>query len=309
MANIQEAVRLLPSLGIQVSAAFPIMLGLQRRCQCMSVACWRPQVVRQSRLYESAPAYVTDQPVFLNAALAVRTALPPRQLLDALKHVEVRGAAQPVVLENRLTACDHSSIPCMIRALLKGPCWCGCMRRRSWAGSREGSGGARGRSTSTSSSTGAPPCTSPAWRYPTRAGMSAPLSRWPGTPLCHDVRHPAGYQDQAQQGLPADTHQEHDMWFLGSDEQAPLADLYAPNEASTSGRLAELLGKLREAWAAGGGERSLGSPDLRCVLPLPGIGMWPWQVYDSLSPRNPSSCSRGRVQVIPAVVMEVRGAW
>lgn len=58
----------------------------------MSVACWRLQVVRQSRLYESAPAYVTDQPVFLNAALAVRTALPPRQLLAALKHVEVRRA-------------------------------------------------------------------------------------------------------------------------------------------------------------------------------------------------------------------------
>lgn len=46
-------------------------------------------MVRQSRLYESAPAYVTDQPQFLNAALAVRTALPPRQLLAALKTVEV----------------------------------------------------------------------------------------------------------------------------------------------------------------------------------------------------------------------------
>lgn len=53
------------------------------------VGCLRLQVVRQSRLYESAPAYVTDQPVFLNAALAVRTALPPQQLLAALKHVEV----------------------------------------------------------------------------------------------------------------------------------------------------------------------------------------------------------------------------
>ena len=61
------------------------------------------QVLRQSRLYESAPAYVTDQPVFLNAALAVRTALSPRQLLTALKDVEVRhrqphiylGASRP----------------------------------------------------------------------------------------------------------------------------------------------------------------------------------------------------------------------
>ena len=48
------------------------------------------QVARQSRLYESAPAYVTDQPRFVNAALAVTTALPPRELLAALKAIEVR---------------------------------------------------------------------------------------------------------------------------------------------------------------------------------------------------------------------------
>ena len=48
------------------------------------------KVARQSRLYESAPAYVTDQPRFVNAALAVTTALPPRELLAALKAIEVR---------------------------------------------------------------------------------------------------------------------------------------------------------------------------------------------------------------------------
>ena len=47
------------------------------------------QVARQSRLYESAPAYVTDQPRFVNAALAVETALPPKELLAALKRIEV----------------------------------------------------------------------------------------------------------------------------------------------------------------------------------------------------------------------------
>jgi hypothetical protein len=61
-------------------------------------------------------------------------------------------------------------------------------------------------------------------------------------------------------------------------DQAPLADLYTPNEASTSGRLAEPMACARQAWAAAGGERSLGGADLRCVLPLPRIGMWPWQV-------------------------------
>lgn len=47
------------------------------------------QVVRQSRLYESAPAYVTDQPRFVNGALVALTPLSPLELLDALKAVEV----------------------------------------------------------------------------------------------------------------------------------------------------------------------------------------------------------------------------
>lgn len=47
------------------------------------------QVLRYSRLYESEAAYVTDQPAFLNAALAVQTRLDPEQLLRALKEVEV----------------------------------------------------------------------------------------------------------------------------------------------------------------------------------------------------------------------------
>ena len=42
-----------------------------------------------SRLYESAPAYVTEQPAFLNAALLALTPLAPLELLAALKAVEV----------------------------------------------------------------------------------------------------------------------------------------------------------------------------------------------------------------------------
>ena len=76
-------------------------------------------------------------------------------------------------------------------------------------------------------------------------------------------------------------------WVL--PDQAPLADLYAPNEASTSGRLAEPLARARDAWTAAGGERSLGGADLRCVLPLPRIGMWAWQV---LCPCAAVGCSR-----------------
>lgn len=49
------------------------------------------QVCRLSRLYESAPAYVTDQPPFLNAAAMVETVLPPLELLRRLKAIEVGG--------------------------------------------------------------------------------------------------------------------------------------------------------------------------------------------------------------------------
>ena len=50
-------------------------------------------VQRHSCLYETAPAYVTDQPAFLNAAMVVRvddpaTAADPVKLLDVLKRVE-----------------------------------------------------------------------------------------------------------------------------------------------------------------------------------------------------------------------------
>jgi 2-amino-4-hydroxy-6-hydroxymethyldihydropteridine diphosphokinase len=47
------------------------------------------QVVQQSRLYETAPAYVVDQPAFLNMALIAATDLQPVPLLRTLKHVEV----------------------------------------------------------------------------------------------------------------------------------------------------------------------------------------------------------------------------
>lgn len=48
----------------------------------------RSQVLRTSGLYETTAAYITDQPPFLNAAALARTALPPLQLLEALKAIE-----------------------------------------------------------------------------------------------------------------------------------------------------------------------------------------------------------------------------
>lgn len=51
-------------------------------------------VVRTSGLFETSPAYVTDQPRFLNAALLARTTLPPRELLAALKSLEQVGQGE-----------------------------------------------------------------------------------------------------------------------------------------------------------------------------------------------------------------------
>ena len=54
-----------------------------------------PQVTHHSLLYETAPVGITDQPAFLNGAVAATTQLPPRELLRALKAVEVREVPVP----------------------------------------------------------------------------------------------------------------------------------------------------------------------------------------------------------------------
>jgi 2-amino-4-hydroxy-6-hydroxymethyldihydropteridine diphosphokinase len=45
-------------------------------------------VVRASRVAETEPVGVRDQPFFLNQVLEVETSLEPRPLLDALKGIE-----------------------------------------------------------------------------------------------------------------------------------------------------------------------------------------------------------------------------
>uniref|UniRef100_A0A7S1UFZ9 Pterin-binding domain-containing protein n=1 Tax=Phaeomonas parva TaxID=124430 RepID=A0A7S1UFZ9_9STRA len=66
------------------------------------------EVLRTSRLYESAPMYVEDQPRFLNAAVELKTALTPEALFVALKQVEeqsgrdfsaVRNGPRPLDLD------------------------------------------------------------------------------------------------------------------------------------------------------------------------------------------------------------------
>jgi 2-amino-4-hydroxy-6-hydroxymethyldihydropteridine diphosphokinase len=46
------------------------------------------EVLELSRLRETEPVGVTEQPAFLNGAVALETSLPPRELLDVLLRVE-----------------------------------------------------------------------------------------------------------------------------------------------------------------------------------------------------------------------------
>jgi 2-amino-4-hydroxy-6-hydroxymethyldihydropteridine diphosphokinase len=44
--------------------------------------------MRLSRIYETRPMYVTDQPMYLNAVGEMRSPMPPREMLDEIHRVE-----------------------------------------------------------------------------------------------------------------------------------------------------------------------------------------------------------------------------
>ena len=52
------------------------------------------ELVARSRLYRTPPWGVIDQPEFLNAVVAIETALPPHELLDALLAIERAAGRQ-----------------------------------------------------------------------------------------------------------------------------------------------------------------------------------------------------------------------
>ena len=52
-------------------------------------------VIQASRVAETAPVGVTDQPGFLNQVLEVETGLGPRSLLETVKRLEVTLGRQP----------------------------------------------------------------------------------------------------------------------------------------------------------------------------------------------------------------------
>jgi 2-amino-4-hydroxy-6-hydroxymethyldihydropteridine diphosphokinase len=62
------------------------LLALQSAIAAISTIA---QIEAYSKIYETAPAYVVDQPYFLNAAIRIRTELEPFALLDYVKQTEV----------------------------------------------------------------------------------------------------------------------------------------------------------------------------------------------------------------------------
>ena len=66
-----------------------------------SLAATGVHVAATSRLFDTAPAHVTDQPRFLNAVVAVTTELEPGALLDAVKRVEESAGRGDVASSQR----------------------------------------------------------------------------------------------------------------------------------------------------------------------------------------------------------------
>lgn len=87
------------------------------------------QVLRTSQLYETAAAYVEEQPAFLNAALLCRTDLTPLQLLYSLKQIE-KDAGRNLQVGARGAG---SLLPCPAAAWQYRRCWDCAARWRSAA--------------------------------------------------------------------------------------------------------------------------------------------------------------------------------
>ena len=79
-----------PTSDAVVYLALGSNLGDRRANLVAAVERLQPQVAVEqiSSLYETEPAYVLDQPRYLNAALRGRTALAPLNLLSFLKQIE-----------------------------------------------------------------------------------------------------------------------------------------------------------------------------------------------------------------------------
>jgi 2-amino-4-hydroxy-6-hydroxymethyldihydropteridine diphosphokinase/dihydropteroate synthase len=74
----------------------------------------------------------------------------------------------------------------------------------------------------------------------------------------------------------------HARWQERNFVIAPLADLdtcpnYLSKQNPATKNLPRRLKIAQQLWLSQGGERQLGTPDLRCVIPMGRLGLWSWQ--------------------------------
>ena len=85
----EQATEVFVALGTNMGErAENLEIGIERLGEVMTVT-------GRSRLYQSAPMYVTDQPAFLNMAIRGTTKLSPEEFLDALKRLEHEIGRRP----------------------------------------------------------------------------------------------------------------------------------------------------------------------------------------------------------------------
>ena len=85
----------LPSVPVALALGSNLGDSLAYLRQALAALAPYVEVTAVSPVYETAPAYVTDQPVFLNAVLTGRTKLEPLALLWAVKSLESDIGRQP----------------------------------------------------------------------------------------------------------------------------------------------------------------------------------------------------------------------
>ncbi|WP_165247260.1 dihydropteroate synthase [Adlercreutzia sp. ZJ141] len=102
MHNVEETVKALSNLrpyamlGLGCNVALVAEPGEEREAKIAQLnlaigqLCMLPdsQIIDISRFYESEPAYVTDQDVFVNCVVLMRTGIPPKELLGYLHAIE-----------------------------------------------------------------------------------------------------------------------------------------------------------------------------------------------------------------------------
>jgi 2-amino-4-hydroxy-6-hydroxymethyldihydropteridine diphosphokinase/dihydropteroate synthase len=209
------------------------------------------QVTQLSRLYESAPAYVTDQPAFLNAAATIETTLAPLDLLRSIKEIEEnlgrdmqgqRWGPRPIDLD--IIFFEDNEVSVGEKLIIPHPRW----QERNF--------------------------------------VIAPLADLDSTGI---------------KTFSSETETEHNSSNSNTGSSSSTRE---------SKNLSRRLKIAQQLWLSLGGERQLGTPDLRCVIPMGRLGLWSWQeraqVMGILNVTPDSFSDGGRHNTVDAAVTHAK---